>query len=297
MRRARGGDRGRPVLRQLGRAAKMVGQSKGEWLVNMMEGTRSLYCMDCGARVRAAANFCGRCGTRQEPLLHDAPASSPRRAGFGPAPEAVDSTVVMARPQGRPVSREERTERRRTSFDAEPQAAARALGSRTTRVGAALIDNALVMGMLIVPVVAVFSGAVLVGPIILGSIIAWLLATIFYAPLTMARMGWANGQTFGEQLLGIRVVKEDGSPMTAGTAFKREFVGRILLSNVTLGLYGLMDVLWFLLDDHKQALHDKVGGTYVFSAEADLHQAAVLAGLRSTVAAMATAPSAPPPGR
>jgi hypothetical protein len=56
--------------------------------MNMMEGTQSLYCMDCGARVRAAANFCGRCGTRQEPRVPDPPATpliSTAHPNSGPA--------------------------------------------------------------------------------------------------------------------------------------------------------------------------------------------------------------------
>lgn len=254
-------------------------------------GTQSLYCIDCGARVRAAANFCGRCGTRQQPGRNEPPAKSRQRGGFGAAPAAVDATAVMARLPARPPSPAVRTGSPRTDFDAEPRAAVGALASRTARAGASFVDGVIVMGGLVPAGVLYAAGSVI------AAVIAWLVAVSCYAPLTMARTGRANGQTLGKQLLGVRVVKQDGSRMTAGTAFKRELVGKALLTNVTLGLYWLMDCLWVLFDDRKQALHDKVGGTYVLCARADLRQAAVLTGLRSTVPVMARAPSPPPPSR
>ena len=88
-----------------------------------------------------------------------------------------------------------------------------------------------------------------------------------YAPLTMRRQGEHNGQTWGKQWLGIRVIREDGHHVTAGTAFIRD----VLMQDLVFGLLGsfifnlptLLDGLWPLWDDRNQALHDKVANTFV----------------------------------
>jgi uncharacterized RDD family membrane protein YckC len=83
----------------------------------------------------------------------------------------------------------------------------------------------------------------------------------------MGREGEKNGMTLGKQVCGIRVAKEDGTPVTAGFAVLREFVVRGLLFGVVgsffFGLPGLLDVLWPLWDDKNQCLHDKMVSTYV----------------------------------
>jgi uncharacterized RDD family membrane protein YckC len=88
-----------------------------------------------------------------------------------------------------------------------------------------------------------------------------------YAPLTMRRQGEHNGQTWAKQWLGIRVIREDGHHVTAGTAFIRD----VLMQDLVFGLVGsflfnlptLLDGLWPLWDDRNQALHDKVANTFV----------------------------------
>jgi uncharacterized RDD family membrane protein YckC len=83
----------------------------------------------------------------------------------------------------------------------------------------------------------------------------------------MGREGEKNGMTLGKQICGIRVIKEDGAPVTVGFAVLREFVVRWLLFGIVgsffLGLPGLLDVLWPLWDDKNQALHDKIVSSYV----------------------------------
>ena len=86
----------------------------------------------------------------------------------------------------------------------------------------------------------------------------------------MGREGEKNGMTLGKQIVGIRVVKEDGQPVTVGFAVLREFVVRTLLFGIVgwffLGIPGLLDVLWPLWDDKNQALHDKMVSSYVVKA-------------------------------
>ena len=85
----------------------------------------------------------------------------------------------------------------------------------------------------------------------------------------MRRQGEHNGQTWGKQWLGIRVVREDAYPVTAGTAFIRD----VIMQDLVFGVIGsfvcyvptLLDGLWPLWDDRNQALHDKVANTFVIN--------------------------------
>jgi uncharacterized RDD family membrane protein YckC len=78
----------------------------------------------------------------------------------------------------------------------------------------------------------------------------------------MARDGPNNGQTWGKQALGIKVVRDSGEPFSYGTALLRDFVVKSLLFGA-LAVVWLVDVLWPLWDEQNQALHDKLLGTHV----------------------------------
>ena len=66
-----------------------------------------------------------------------------------------------------------------------------------------------------------------------------------------------NGQTPGKMLLGIRVVKTDGSPLTGSDAFVR-YLG-YALNWLSLGV----GWLWVFFDEDRQGWHDKLARTYV----------------------------------
>lgn len=86
---------------------------------------------------------------------------------------------------------------------------------------------------------------------------------LLYSPLLMARRGRANGQTFGKQMMDIRVVRMDGERVTFVNAFLRQIVYQQLLIAFTLYIYAVFDYLWPLRDARNQALHDKMAGTLV----------------------------------
>jgi uncharacterized RDD family membrane protein YckC len=153
------------------------------------------------------------------------------------------------------------------------------LASWGTRLGAWFIDGLI----LTVPAVLVFGvlgvGAlgigdddngtsfwVLVGSALLGVVIFAVLALI-YAPTTMARQGEHNGQTWGKQLLGIRVVRDSGEPMTFWWAALREVgikglaVG--IASTIIPFIPWFLNFFWPLWDDENRALHDMVVSTHV----------------------------------
>jgi uncharacterized RDD family membrane protein YckC len=67
----------------------------------------------------------------------------------------------------------------------------------------------------------------------------------------------AYGQTFGKMALRIKVVNEDGSPLTYGMALLRWL--SYFLCDVTF----FLGYLWVAFDKRKQGLHDRVCGTVV----------------------------------
>jgi uncharacterized RDD family membrane protein YckC len=99
----------------------------------------------------------------------------------------------------------------------------------------------------------------------------YLVRGLFYAPLLMRRRGGHNGQTIGKQVAGIRVVREDGWPMTYGAAVLREWLVKTLAIQVagvalTGGVTVLLDYIWPLWDQRRQALHDRLASTVVLEA-------------------------------
>lgn len=65
------------------------------------------------------------------------------------------------------------------------------------------------------------------------------------------------GQTPGKLLMGVRIARTDGQPLTIRRALLR-YLG-YWLSAIPLGL----GFLWVLVDDRRQCWHDKLAGTYV----------------------------------
>ena len=130
-----------------------------------------------------------------------------------------------------------------------------------SRVGAAIVD------MVVILVPALILGAVAAG---LAYLLLLTIIAIIYAPLLMRRPGERNGQTWGKQLFGIRVVRTNGVPMD----FTWSAVREPLVKGLGLGIAStiiplvpyLLDVLWPLWDDENRAVHDMVVGTRVVKA-------------------------------
>jgi uncharacterized RDD family membrane protein YckC len=70
------------------------------------------------------------------------------------------------------------------------------------------------------------------------------------------------GQTPGKRLMGLLVVQTDGQRLRLGPAIRRWF-GYWLSAILFLGF------LWVLVDNRRQALHDKLAGTLVLYAWSD----------------------------
>lgn len=69
---------------------------------------------------------------------------------------------------------------------------------------------------------------------------------------------FAQGTTPGKNILGMRVIKENGERAGFGTMLIREWIGKIISGTVfSLGF------LWILFDRDRQGWHDKLASTYV----------------------------------
>ncbi|MBJ7472663.1 MAG: RDD family protein [Solirubrobacteraceae bacterium] len=140
------------------------------------------------------------------------------------------------------------------------------------RVGATVIDSLILSVPFFVIFVALLGVSVdgsgdangfSIGALIITTL-AWVVLWFVYAPLLMAK---TNGATIGKKACGIRVVRTDGAPITFGFAAVREVAIKALLiglvSNLTLGLGGLLNYLWPLWDSEHRALHDMLAKTRV----------------------------------
>ena len=163
------------------------------------------------------------------------------------------------------------------------------------RLAGAVIDGTLsalpaIIALLIAAAVLVYRGQryerppsdLMPGPMLtdaqdaalLAALAPGLLAFLFVA-VTLG-IGWLiwfaltarNGQTPGKQLVGMYIMREDGSRAGGGYVALRELVVKNMLfwgivGSLTSGLGLLLAALWILWDENCQALWDKVGATYV----------------------------------
>ena len=88
----------------------------------------------------------------------------------------------------------------------------------------------------------------------LVGLVVWCWFTIMYIR--------RSGQSIAKKLIGIRVVRTDGSAASLGRIFWLRNVVNALISIVPL--YGLIDGL-FIFGESRQCLHDKIAGTIVLN--------------------------------
>jgi uncharacterized RDD family membrane protein YckC len=139
------------------------------------------------------------------------------------------------------------------------------------RAGALLIDGLILtvlVGVLVAIVVPVAIGSDVAGVIVgVLAFFLYLVVALLYAPVLMARSGERNGQTWGRQAVGIRVVRDTGEAIGFGYAVLRELVVKTLLFGVVGGFFAsiptIIDYLWPLWDDENRALHDMIVKSHV----------------------------------
>lgn len=145
------------------------------------------------------------------------------------------------------------------------------------RVAAYLLDGLFQM-LLLLPALVVgialmttdSGGAIAIGLVII--IVAALAVSVLYAPVLMKREGEKNGQSWGKQIMKVRVIRDaKQTPYDFGSAFIRQFLVIQLLfglaSQLLAGLPWIADSLWPLFDKQNRALHDMVVDSRVIHAK------------------------------
>lgn len=126
------------------------------------------------------------------------------------------------------------------------------------RIGAQLIDL-LIIGVVYIIVGVIFAfSAVVVGQGIAQLIIMLFMTFAIFAYFIIFEAWW-NGQTPGKKALGIRVVHQDGTPMSWRASFMRNI---LRIADFLPGFYGLGFVTMFL-NERSQRLGDLIAGTLV----------------------------------
>ena len=154
-----------------------------------------------------------------------------------------------------------------------PQMGAPPLAGWWSRVAAQILDSLILLGFVIIPVIVVAviasggsgdsnSGAAAAEAVYFLCLLVFYL---IYYPQTMKRAGLHNGQTWGKQTMGIRVVRIDGQPFQTSNAIVRELLVKFILMGICF-IVQILNVLWPLWDDKHQALHDKIVNTMVVRA-------------------------------
>jgi uncharacterized RDD family membrane protein YckC len=140
---------------------------------------------------------------------------------------------------------------------------------RATRLGAAILDAVIFGAMVYIPIIFMVAaiaaagedsdhgGAILVlgGLFTLAGLVAWVWLTI--------RFVLRNSQTIGKKLIGIKVVRSDGSPVSFSRLFWLRNVVNAIIS--VIPFYGLVELL-FIFGESRQCLHDKMADTIVIRA-------------------------------
>lgn len=125
------------------------------------------------------------------------------------------------------------------------------------RIGAQLVDTVIAIVIIYLSIVILgglggTDGAILGG--LLGMFVGFIAVLFYFFVLE----GVWDGQTVGKRLLGIKVVKEDGSECDIGTSFVRN-----LLRIIDGLFYYLIGFLAMAFTDNRQRIGDLLAGSVV----------------------------------
>jgi uncharacterized RDD family membrane protein YckC len=143
------------------------------------------------------------------------------------------------------------------------------LAGRWTRLGAALIDG--ILAGLIFWAISIFTPFNIFRPGLRGGLVLVLIEnTIAGFAIFLVLHGYllqTRGQTIGKMLLGIRIVRTDGTRASLGRlAGLRYFANSVIALIPVVGwVYGLLDVLMIFRESRK-CLHDNIADTIVVKA-------------------------------
>lgn len=151
-------------------------------------------------------------------------------------------------------------------YEAAGYAATFEYGGRWRRLFAAIVDGLIVYAVTWVLTAPILGyGTMYEGSAARRTVANLIAAAVAFLYYVLQHGRW--GQTLGKRLMHLRVVRADnGGAIGYGQAAWR-LLFAYLISVVTCGIGGLVDVAWILWDPRRQALHDKVARTVVVRAE------------------------------
>jgi uncharacterized RDD family membrane protein YckC len=135
-----------------------------------------------------------------------------------------------------------------------------------TRLGAAILDSIILGATAYLPLMFAFfvrgqtaeaagTMVILASLLTLTGLVTWSWITIVYVK--------RNGQSIAKKIMGIKVVRADGSAASLGRVFwLRNFVNALIS---IIPLYGIIEIL-FIFGESRQCLHDKLADTIVVKA-------------------------------
>jgi uncharacterized RDD family membrane protein YckC len=139
------------------------------------------------------------------------------------------------------------------------------LADPAARLVAFIIDLILtsILGGIVGAIGGIFFGLTAVEPSLQNlQMFSLVLSLLVLAGYNIYFLTTQNGQTPGKRLVNIRIVKKDGSKLTAADAFLRNVVG-YLISNLVFWL----GFVWIMVDKDRQGWHDKIVNTVVVQGD------------------------------
>jgi len=157
--------------------------------------------------------------------------------------------------------------------DVGSPAASLVLASRLRRLGAVLLDGLILWAvMFAISMTAIlpaawtggFSGRPVNGAFFAGIGIAVFLIGIVTFVLINGFLLANRGQTIGKMVLGVRIVRPDGSKVAAGRVIGLRYLVNWAISVIPFlgGLYSLCDML-AIFRESRRCLHDEIADTIV----------------------------------
>ncbi len=211
------------------------------------------FCASCGAGLEAGAAFCGQCGT---PVAGQSAPLEPTPTAAGAAQATATGATPSAAASGAQCSmckREVMSERRFchwcTQFLMETERPVRAAGFGR-RLGAWLIEGFLAFVVFFFALI--IDAAAGTAPVLtLLGILGWVIFVL---------MLWAQGQSPGKRILGLRVMSTGGETAGFWKMVLREVIGKFVS-----GLVLYLGYFWIIWDKDQQGWHDKIADTVVVS--------------------------------
>jgi uncharacterized RDD family membrane protein YckC len=140
------------------------------------------------------------------------------------------------------------------------------------RLLAALIDGVMVgflsfMLAFVIGLIAIFTGMIKTGEDSNALQLLTILCLLLFSIVYYIGFWSSDGQTMGNTVVGLKVIRTNGSRLSAGRALLR-YIGYLINA-----VFFSIGFLWAAFDPKRQGWHDKLAGTLVVYAETEFNAA------------------------